>query len=119
MFFKKSKGILGLDIGTSGVKMVELEESKGSYYLKSFGNSLLPKETIVNGVLKNSSALVTAITNHDIRNSVPFFGRIPLLEFFFKGTSKTRQKTEMIIFITPTIVTIPKKSPTMVVSPIS
>ncbi|HJX32158.1 MAG TPA: type IV pilus assembly protein PilM [Thermodesulfobacteriota bacterium] len=63
MFLKKSKRILGLDIGTSGVKMVELEESKKGYQLKSFGNSLLPKETIVNGVLKNSSALVTAITN--------------------------------------------------------
>jgi type IV pilus assembly protein PilM len=63
MFLKKSKGIIGLDIGTSGVKMVELEESKKGYQLKSFGNSSLPKETIVNGVLKNSSALVTAITN--------------------------------------------------------
>jgi type IV pilus assembly protein PilM len=63
MFLKKSKLILGLDIGTSGVKMVELEESKTGYQLKNFGSSLLPKETIVNGVLKNSSALVTAITN--------------------------------------------------------
>ena len=63
MFLKKPKVILGLDIGTSGVKMVELEESKKGYHLKSFGSSLLPKETIVNGVLKNSSALVTAITN--------------------------------------------------------
>ena len=63
MFLKRPKGLLGLDIGTSGVKMVELEGGKKGYQLKSFGNSLLPKETIVNGGLKNSSALVTAITN--------------------------------------------------------
>jgi len=63
MFFKRPKGILGLDIGTSAVKIVELGESKRGYQLKNFGNSLLPKETIVNGVLKNSSALITAITN--------------------------------------------------------
>ena len=58
-------------------------------------------------------------TNKDVRNSVPFFGRIPILNFIFRGTSKSRQKTEMIIFITPTIITIPKKSPTMVITPVA
>jgi len=62
-FLKKSKGVLGLDIGTSSVKMVELVETKKGYQLKNFGYSSLPKETIVNGVLKNPSALITAITN--------------------------------------------------------
>ena len=57
-------------------------------------------------------------TNRDVRNSVPFFGRIPVLNFFFKGTTKKREKTEMIIFITPTIITIPKKSPEMVLTPL-
>jgi type IV pilus assembly protein PilQ len=56
-------------------------------------------------------------TNRDVRNSVPFFGRIPILNFIFKGTSKKREKTEMIIFITPTIITIPKKSTEMVLTP--
>jgi type IV pilus assembly protein PilQ len=46
----------------------------------------------------------------------PFFGRIPVVNFIFKGTSKKREKTEMIIFITPTIITIPKKAPQMVIS---
>ncbi len=57
-------------------------------------------------------------TNRDVRNSVPFFGRIPILNFIFKGTTKKREKTEMIIFITPTIITIPKKSPEMVLTPV-
>ena len=61
MFFRKPKGILGLDIGTSAIKIVELEESKKGYQLKNFGISFLPKETIVNGVLKNASSLVNAI----------------------------------------------------------
>lgn len=63
LFLGRSKGILGLDIGTSSIKMVELEETKKGYQLKNFGISLLPKETIVNGVLKNASALVNALTN--------------------------------------------------------
>jgi type IV pilus assembly protein PilQ len=57
-------------------------------------------------------------TNRDVRNSVPFFGRIPILNFIFKGTTKKREKTEMIIFITPTIITIPKKTPEMVLTPV-
>lgn len=62
MLFKKAKGILGLDIGTSAVKIVELEEGKKGYQLKNFGVAHLPKETIVNGVLKNASSLVAAIS---------------------------------------------------------
>jgi len=57
-------------------------------------------------------------TNRDVRNSVPFFGRIPILNFIFKGTSKKREKTEMIIFITPTIINIPKKELEMVLTPV-
>lgn len=63
MFLSKRKGILGIDIGTSAIKVMELEETKKGYQLKNFGMSLLPKETIVNGVLKNASPLVNAITN--------------------------------------------------------
>jgi len=48
-------------------------------------------------------------TTTDIHNSVPYLGRMPLISFFFKSTTTIRNKTELIIFITPTIVTIPKK----------
>jgi len=44
----------------------------------------------------------------DVDNRVPFFGRIPILGFFFKSTKKSSEKTELIIFITPTIITIDK-----------
>lgn len=47
-------------------------------------------------------------TKADSHNSVPFFGRLPLLGFLFKGTSTKRDKTELVVFITPTIVTIEK-----------
>ena len=60
-------------------------------------------------------------TATDIHNSVPYLGRLPLLSFFFKSTTKNREKTELIIFITPTIITLPKKSHEMEVasSPLS
>jgi len=57
------KNIIGLDIGTSAVKLVELDETKGSYRLKNFGIAKLPRETIVNGVVINADALIQAIKN--------------------------------------------------------
>lgn len=57
------KNLIGLDIGSSFVKLVELEESKGGYRLKNFGTAKLPRETIVNGVIINADPLVQAIKN--------------------------------------------------------
>src|SRR6266568_2970491 len=56
----KSKLALGLDIGSSSVKLVQLKEKKGGYALQAFGMSRLPPETIVDGALMNS-AVVQAI----------------------------------------------------------
>ncbi len=37
-------------------------------------------------------------------SSVPFFGRIPILGFFFRNTSDIEQRQELLIFITPRII---------------
>jgi len=77
--FYATKKLIGIDIGTSAVKLVELEEMKGSYRLKNFGVAKLPRETIVNGVVINADPLVQAvkglvnslkINNHDIAVSI-------------------------------------------------
>jgi type IV pilus assembly protein PilM len=57
----KSKLAVGLDIGSSSVKLVQLREKKGGYALQAFGTTRLPPETIVDGALMNSSAVVQAI----------------------------------------------------------
>lgn len=48
-------------------------------------------------------------TSSDTKNSVPFLGRVPVVKWLFSSTAKKRDKTELIVFITPTIVTIQKK----------
>lgn len=55
------KNLIGLDIGTSSIKLVELEENKGSYKLTNFGIAKLPKETIVNGVIINGEPIINSI----------------------------------------------------------
>src|SRR6185436_1236233 len=57
----KSKLALGLDIGSSSVKLVQLKEAKRGYILEAFGAAQLPPEAIVDGALMNSTAIVEAI----------------------------------------------------------
>ncbi|HJU71105.1 MAG TPA: type IV pilus secretin PilQ [Paucimonas sp.] len=44
-------------------------------------------------------------TERDAVTKVPFFGDVPLLGNLFKTTGRTNDKTELLIFITPKIVT--------------
>ena len=57
----KSRLALGLDIGSSSVKLVQLKEAKRGYILEAFGVAALPPEAIVDGALMNSTAIVEAI----------------------------------------------------------
>jgi len=55
------KGVIGLDIGSSSIKVAELRETKKGYALQNFGMATLPPEAIVDGALMNSAAIVEAI----------------------------------------------------------
>ena len=57
----KSRLALGLDIGSSSVKLVQLKDAKRGFILDAFGVSPLPPEAIVDGALMNSTAIVQAI----------------------------------------------------------
>ncbi len=62
MLFSRSKGVVGLDIGSSAVKLVELKERKaGEYHLLRVGLEPLSPEAIVDGSIMDSSLVVDAI----------------------------------------------------------
>ena len=62
MFFSRSKGVVGLDIGSSAVKLVELKERKGDEFsLERVGIEPLSPEAIVDGSIMDSSLVVDAI----------------------------------------------------------
>jgi len=56
------KEIIGLDIGSSAIKLAELREAQNRYQLKNIGEALIPPEAIVNKVIINSGAVVEAIS---------------------------------------------------------
>ena len=62
MFFSKSKNVVGLDIGSSAIKLVELKEKKGgAYSLVKLGTERLSPEAIVDGSIMDSSMVVETI----------------------------------------------------------
>ncbi|MGH7487113.1 MAG: type IV pilus biogenesis protein PilM, partial [bacterium] len=66
MLFGKTKNLVGLDIGSSGVKLVELKQAKaGSFKLVSAGVETLSPEAIVDGAIMDSSLVVEAINRLD------------------------------------------------------
>ena len=62
--FGKTKGLVGLDIGSSAIKAVELKSGgKGTsdYQLLNIGMEPLPPEAIVDGAIMDSGAVIDAI----------------------------------------------------------
>lgn len=61
MILGRKKGVIGLDIGSSSIKLVELVESKNTYKLQNLGIAPLPPEAIVDGALMDSVTIIGAI----------------------------------------------------------
>jgi type IV pilus assembly protein PilM len=61
MLFQKKKDVIGIDIGSSSVKMVHLKEAKGSFQLAGLGLATLPVEAIVDNTIMDSSSIVDVV----------------------------------------------------------
>ena len=62
MLFRKSKNLVGLDIGSSAVKLVELKDAKGGgFKLVKTGLSTLSPEAIVDGAIMDASLVVDTV----------------------------------------------------------
>jgi type IV pilus assembly protein PilM len=59
--FNKSKGIVGLDIGSSSIKLVGLKPTKVGYELTNFRMAPLPPDVIVDGAIIDSAVVADAI----------------------------------------------------------
>lgn len=62
MFLSAKKELIGIDIGSSAVKLAQLKESKGVYRLQAYGVKGLPAEAIVDNAIMDSTSVVDAVT---------------------------------------------------------
>lgn len=61
--FASKKDIVGIDVGSSAVKLVRLSESRGNFHLVNIGILPLAPETIVDNTIMDSTSIVEAIQN--------------------------------------------------------
>jgi type IV pilus assembly protein PilM len=61
--FKKKKEVIGIDIGSSSVKLVQLKDNKGSLQLLNAAIIPLPPEAIVDNTLMDSSSVALVVKN--------------------------------------------------------
>lgn len=59
--FTPKRQLVGLDIGSSGIKLVQLKENRGRYILQKFGFKPLEPEVIVDGTVMDEGRVVSAI----------------------------------------------------------
>src|SRR5258708_149215 len=59
---KRSRQLVGLDIGSSSIKAVELKSTKAGYELVSFGMETLAQDTVVDGAIMDAPQVANAIS---------------------------------------------------------
>ena len=82
--------------------------------LKRAQNSNIPSVLINKEEFYGSEVLVKKMKDEkiDTINKIPLFGDLPLIGFVFRNRDKLTRKTELVIFLTPKIISgdIPKDS---------
>lgn len=58
----EGKNLIGVDIGTSSVKVIQVKESAKGVHLMKYGAEPLPPQSIVDGHVMNNQAVVDALT---------------------------------------------------------
>lgn len=62
IFGKKSKNIVGLDIGSSSIKILELKKKGDDYFAEKIGYSSVSHEAIVEGAIMDAALVVETIS---------------------------------------------------------
>ena len=61
MFFSRTKSLVGLDIGSSAVKAVDLRQTPTGYKVGGIGSEPLPPDTIVDGAIIDGGVVADVI----------------------------------------------------------
>jgi len=92
--------------GDNGV-ILDVKVTKNTPTVFNTVTGIDSKEVSTNIYMKNGETIVIGgvyeRTNSDVTMSVPFLSKIPLLGLLFKKNQVVDNKTELLIFITPTV----------------
>jgi len=108
------KAVLALEvtphITPDGKVSMKLKVNKDSIGAETrWGVTIQTKKMETDVLVDNGGTIVIGgiyeIKTRDDVNKVPLLGDLPILGFAFKNTSRQNEKTELLVFITPRIVT--------------
>ena len=100
-FKSEPKTILGIDISSSEIKLIEMESNHEGYKVVSYGVSPLPPGAVIDREIIDVEA--TAVISNFIEE-VPVLGDIPLIGNLFKKQMRAKDKREILILITLKII---------------
>ena len=135
LFSKKNNALLGIDISSSSIKLLELSKSGSKYKVENYATRPLPdgrinmlltinQDSVVPGAgavpsistnVVNTRVLVNdgdtivlgSVFREETTTTVtktPVLGDLPYIGNLFKRTENAETKTELLIFITPSII---------------
>ena len=61
MFGRRAKSLVGLDLGSSAVKAIELKPVAKGYKVTAFGSEPIPPDSIVDGAIIDGAAVAAAV----------------------------------------------------------
>ena len=70
LFSRRAKSLVGLDIGSSAVKAVELRQSASGYKVAAIGSEPLPPDSIVDGAIIDGGAVADVIRQVFEQNNI-------------------------------------------------
>ncbi len=77
LFTRKSEDMMGIDISSTGIKLVELSRARSGFELKSLALAPLPRDAIVENTIIDSVAVSQALQNA-VQSARPFTRNVAL-----------------------------------------
>jgi len=96
-YFQDRNTRKSLPLSTNKIKLVKKSSTLPYIELKSINITLKDKETAVLGGLVKE-------TNTVSDSKIPFLGDIPIIGWLFKNSEMQKQKSNLVVFITPHII---------------
>ena len=103
IFSKKNTALHGVDISSSSIKLIELSKSGSKFKVENYANRPVPENAAVEKNINDLEAVGDVVIKMASVLKTMFFGDLPYIGGLFRRTENTETKTELLIFITPSI----------------
>lgn len=96
-------------VTSEGRVMLDLSPTKKSWQFSPMGDPVINEQSAQTNVVVNDGETVviaglTSDEKHDTEEGIPILKDIPLIGHLFKRSSKTMDKKDLVIFVTPNII---------------